>query len=314
MSTGENLLLTILSLIERRLRKTIYGDIPAFMFLDEIELALHSSALRRLIFFLKDIAENNNTVMLFSTHSIELIRNISPSNIYYIQRHPMGKIETINPCYPVYATRNLESSNYGYDYILLVEDVLAQKIIEKILKDNKLLSNKRILVIPVGGWSQVLRFAYDMIKSNLTLSITKIIIILDRDIKNSVSGFLKNERIGFATPPQYLPIKSLEKFLLEKLVNNVDIELFREINDYLFQGRSLDSIIREYIKKASNNLYLQENIVTGKALYHLLVDELRKIRKTDEELISIIITYLFAKNSTELNELTSFLKEQIEII
>lgn len=47
MSTGENLLLTILYSIEKRLKKDIYGDIPAFMFLDEVELALHSSACLR---------------------------------------------------------------------------------------------------------------------------------------------------------------------------------------------------------------------------------------------------------------------------
>lgn len=51
MTTGENLLLTILNSLERRLNKEIYGEIPAFMFLDEVELALHSSALRRLVFF-----------------------------------------------------------------------------------------------------------------------------------------------------------------------------------------------------------------------------------------------------------------------
>lgn len=134
MSTGENLLLTILSSIEKRLKKEVYGETPAFMFLDEVELALHSSALRRLVFFLKNITENNNTVVLFSTHSIELIRSISSDNIYYLQRHVDGKIESINPCYPVYATRNLESSNYGHDYIIMVEDDLAKTIIEKFLE------------------------------------------------------------------------------------------------------------------------------------------------------------------------------------
>lgn len=132
MSTGENLLLTILSSLEKRLKKVVYGDIPAFMFLDEVELALHSSALRRLVFFLKDIAEKNNTVVLFSTHSIELIRSIVPENIYYLQRHIDDSIEAINPCYPVYATRNLESSNYGHDYIIMVEDDLAKTIVERI--------------------------------------------------------------------------------------------------------------------------------------------------------------------------------------
>lgn len=52
-------------------------------------------------------------------------------------------------------------------------------------------TNKRILVIAVGGWTQVLRFAYDTIRSNLMLSTTKILIILDRDIKDDVPNFIK---------------------------------------------------------------------------------------------------------------------------
>lgn len=255
MSTGENLLLTILSSLETRLKKKIYGETPAFMFLDEIELALHSSALRRLVFFLKEIAEKNNTVVLFSTHSIELIRSISAENIYYLQRHVDGSIEAINPCYPVYATRNLESSNYGHDYIIMVEDELAKTIVERILRQKRLLSNKRVLVIAVGEWTQVLRFAYDTIRSNLALNTTKILIVLDRDIRESVSGFMKKERIGFTNAPNYLPIKSLEKYLLDKLTINVDIALFRELNDYIFQGKSLDTIIKDYDAKIKNDVY-----------------------------------------------------------
>ncbi len=310
MSTGENLLLTILNLIEQRLNKKIYGDIPAFMFLDEIELALHSSALRRLVFFLNDIAENKNTVVLFSTHSIELIRSISPNNIFYLQRHLNGELETINPCYPVYATRNLESSNYGHDYIILVEDLLAQKIVERILKEQKLLSNKRILVIAAGGWSQVLRFAYDMIRSNLTLCTTKILIILDKDIKKSVSGYMEKEKIGFSTPINFLPIESLEKYLLEKLVTTLDINLFRNLNDYLFQGKSLDEIIKDYNYDIKNGKYKgQTKISNGKKLYSLLIQELEKIRQTENELVSIVIEYLFDKGN--FNELITFLKKEL---
>lgn len=172
-----------------------------------------------------------------------------------MQRHIAGSIEAINPCYPVYATRNLESSNYGHDYIIMVEDELAREIVERILRQKRLLSNKRVLAIAVGGWTQVLRFAYDTIRSNLALSTTKIFIILDRDIKKDVPKFLKNERINFANEPAYLPIKSLEKYLLEKLVNKIDLNLFRELNDYLFQGKSLDIIIKEYNTKIKNGVY-----------------------------------------------------------
>lgn len=313
MSTGENLLLTILNSLEIRLGKKNYGEYPTFVFLDEIELALHSSALRRLVFFLREIAENENFVVLFSTHSIELIRSIKPENIYYLQRHVNSSIEIINPCYPVYATRNLESSNYGHDYIIMVEDDLARKIIEKILYQKNLLSNKRILVIAVGGWTQVLRFAYDMIRSNLALSTTKILIVLDRDIKDSVPGFLKNEKIGFSNPPHYLPIKSLEKFLLEKLTVNVDHTLFRKLNDYLFQGKSLDEIIKMYNHNIKNGIYTDaEKISNGKMLYDLLKHELHQIRKTDEELAQMVVDYLFENKNSDIDELSGFLESALK--
>ena len=312
MSTGENLLLTILSSLEKRIKKQVYGEIPAFMFLDEVELALHSSALRRLVFFLKEIAEKNNTVVLFSTHSIELIRSISPENIYYLQRYSNGSIEAINPCYPVYATRNLESSNYGHDYIIMVEDDLAKTIVERILREKRLLGNKRVLVIAVGGWVQVLRFAYDTIRSNLALSTTKILIVLDRDIKDNVSGFLKKEHIGFTNEPSFLPIKSLEKFLLEKLIHNVDMQLFRELNDYLFQRKSLDLIVKDYNIKIKNELYTDgEKINNGKLLYEELKHELLQIRKDNAELVSIIVDYLFEKNGAEINQLVCFIENKL---
>ncbi|MCR1919977.1 AAA family ATPase [Frisingicoccus caecimuris] len=313
MSTGENLLLTILNSLEKRLKKDVYGETPAFMFLDEIELALHSSALRRLVFFLREIAEKNNTVVLFSTHSIELIRSIPAENIYYLQRHVDGSIEVINPCYPVYATRNLESSNYGHDYIIMVEDELARAIVERILRQKRLLSNKRVLVIAVGGWTEVLRFAYDTIRSNLALSTTKILIVLDRDIRESVSGFLKKERMGFSNAPNYLPIKSLEKYLLDKLIQNVDAVLFRELNDYLFQGKSLDIIIKEYDIKVKNGIYTDiEKINNGKMLYNELKHELHQIRKSDDDLVSIIVDYLFDANNKEIEELTTFFESKLK--
>lgn len=57
MSTGENLLITILhSLNYVQKRRNMNADNHAYVvFLDEIELALHASALRRLVHFLKTI-------------------------------------------------------------------------------------------------------------------------------------------------------------------------------------------------------------------------------------------------------------------
>lgn len=312
MSTGENLLLTILDSIERRIKKANYGKNPAFMFLDEIELALHSAALRRLVYFLNNIADKQNTVVLFSTHSIELIRSINPQRIFYLQNHVDGTLEIINPCYPVYATRNLESSNYGHDFIIMVEDDLAKEIVERILKEERLLTNKRILVIPVGGWTQVIRFAYDSIRSNLALSTTKILIVLDRDIKDSVNSFMKKEKINFSNKPNFLPIKSLEKYLLEKLVINVDKTIFRELNDYIFQGKSLDDIIKACKKEIEQKTEKNKD-KDGKKLYSALEHELSQIRKNSNDLVEIIIRHIFSSGNSEIKELAEFLKKEIDL-
>lgn len=309
MSTGENLLISILHSLEMRIVKENYSAIPTLILLDEIELALHSSALRRLIYFLERLSSKHNFVVFFSTHSIELIRSISPHNIFYLQRHADNKLEVINPCFPVYATRNLESSNYGHDYIIMVEDNLAKSIVDKILYNKQLLGNKRVLVIAVGGWTQVLRFAYDTIRSNLALSTTKIVIVLDRDIKQEVPGFLKSERIGFANPPHFLPIKSLEKYLLDKLVKNVDLKLYRKLNDYVFQNRSLSDIINKYQSNVKNGVYRDlEKVNNGKALFTELQHELTQIRKNEEDISEIIVEHLFEGNNLEIDELSNYLK------
>lgn len=306
-------MITILHSLKIRLGKTSYDEVPILILLDEIELALHSSALRRLVFFLKELSVDNNFVVMFSTHSIELIRSIKPENIYYLQQHVDKTIEVINPCYPVYATRNLESSNYGHDYIIMVEDDLARTIVEKILYKKRLLSNKRILVIAVGGWTQVLRFAYDTIRSNLTLSTTKIMIILDRDIKDKVPKFLKSEHIGFSIQPNFLPVQSLEKYLLDKLTINVDHDLFRRLSDYTFQGKSLADIINTYQSGINNRVYTDvEKIKNGKILYELLRHEMRQIRKNEEELLNAVVDYLFEKNDKNIDELSDFLESNLE--
>ena len=308
MSTGENLLLSILHSLERRLNKEIYGNEPILVLLDEVELALHSSALRRLVFLMEQLAEKHNLVVIFSTHSIEVIRSIRPSRIYFLEKYADNSMGVLNPCYPVYASRNLESSNYGHDFILIVEDSLAKLILDRILQKEKLLGNKRVLVIPVGGWTEVVRFTYDMIRSNLALSTTKILIVLDRDIKGDVKPFMRKNNIGFANEPNYLPIKSVEKFLLEKLTKKIDQELFRELSDYVFQNKSLASMIQEYQTEVKNGAIKEKDrINNGKALYSKILHELEQMRKPESELINVLVDYFFKKPNEELLELQEFL-------
>jgi hypothetical protein len=299
--------------MEIRVGRGNYRTTPSLILLDEIELALHSSALRRLVYFLEDVSKKYNFSIIFSTHSIELIRSLNPENIFYIQKHADESLEIIKPCYPVYATRNLESSNYGHDLIIMVEDNLAKMIVDNILSKKRLLGNKRVLVIAVGGWTEVIRFAYDTIRSNLALKTTKIVIILDRDIKDQVSGFMKNNNIGFSIPPNFLPIKSLEKYLLYNLTVKVDHELFSKLRDYVFQNKSLNDIVSAYLTDVKNGVCKNiDEVKNGKTFFGYIRQELHNMRKNDDVISNIIVEYLFEKENEQINELSIFLENTLD--
>lgn len=305
MSTGENLLVSILNSLYIRNNDRANLSKPCILFLDEIELALHPSSLKRLIQFLEDISLRYNYAIYFSTHSIELVGSIKPSNIYYLERHADNTIEVINPCYPAYATRILYDHS-GYDKVILVEDDLAKLIIDRILRDNHLLNSKLVHVLPCGGYTNVIDLAHDVVRFNLLGRKASVSIILDGDVKEKANNYLAKRGINNNIPLNFLPIESLEKYLKSNLYDNVDHKLFRELNDYIFHNKSLDDIIADYKFMCKNDDR------DGKQLYSAINKELISLREERSTLVEFIVRYLFDTNSTSLDKITDFLKKQMQ--
>ncbi len=308
MSTGENLLISILHSLKILYNKRTHRNDgwPCIVFLDEIELALHASALRRLVLFLKDIANELDLAIFFSTHSIELLREIKPQNIYYLQYNVDDSISITNPCYPAYATRNLYSDDgYGNDMVILVEDDLAKLIIERILIEKELLKNIRVKVLPTGGWTNTITMAYDVVSSNLLVKGTKLAVVLDGDVASEVPAFISNHKMYSGIKLDYLPIKSLEKFLRENLYIKVNSNLFSILDSYVFQKKPLNDILKEY--KRQND----KDDSDGKILYGYLLNELRSMRKDREDLVEIVVKYIMANSTQEIESLATYLRSKI---
>lgn len=307
MSTGENLLLSILSSLEALYnRRTQHNDgRPCIVFLDEIELALHSSALRRLVLFLKEIALSLDLSIFFSTHSIELLREIKSQNIYYLSNLFNDTIMVTNPCYPAYATRNLYGDDgYGNDLVILVEDDLAKIIIEKILQNKNVAQNIRIKILPTGGWTNTISMAYDVISSNLLQKGTQIAVVLDQDIKDQVPAFLAKHKQYSGIKLDFLPIASLEKYLRYNLIIQINPNLFSMLDTYLFQKKPLQEILNSYGRKANED-------DDGKSLYGCLLNEVRSIRKDREDIVDLVVKFIFRNDLDSVNKLTEYLKEKI---
>ncbi len=307
MSTGEYLMLSILHSLKMRIDNR--GDLstPCLVFLDEIELALHASALRRLIILLNDIANRYNMAIYFSTHSIELIRDLSPERIFYIQKYIDGSIGVLNPCYPAYATKNLYDSNLGYDDVILVEDDLARMIIYNLLREHSLLENKLVCVLPCGGWQNVIRLANDILQSNLLGAKSKLIVVLDGDIETKVQPFLQQNNITLNTPLNYLPVPSLEKHLKESLYDQVDQDLTQELNNYIFHKTSLTHILQQY----KNNGPYKKDDKSGKELFTILEEEAKSNGKGRADIIDILFRFIHDKKPETVTAIVTFLKKQL---
>jgi len=305
MSTGENLLISVLNSINLRNNDRASLHKPCVLFLDEIELALHPSSLKRLVRFLRDMSLSYNYAIYFSTHSIELISSIRPDNIFFLERHSDGSVEILNPCYPAYATRILYDHS-GYDFIFLVEDDLAKEIINRLLRDNNLLTSKLVHVLPCGGYTNVIELAREVVSSNLVGKKSSISIILDGDVRVEAQQYMIKHEISNNIPINYLPIESLEKFLKTKLYDVVDHKFFRFLNDNIFHQVSLSEIIENYRSEVDVS---KDN--SGKKLYKRIDDELRNRNKSRADLVEIVVTYLMSNQNIDLEKVVKYLRKQL---
>lgn len=271
MSSGECLLISLLHFINNSIiNQKISENIPILMLLDEIELALHPSAISRFLDLLEEIVQKYSHVsVLLTTHAPEVIRKIAPKNIYKLENNN-GSIQIVNPCYPAYAIRELYSHD-RYDYLILCEDILTKRSIEYFIDKHKLRESRLVCVCPVGGWKNVLDLHIEIEKNNIVGRNTQIISILDGDVKDQTNKIKQYKNLK----KMYLPIMSIEKCLYEKLYKNVDNNFRKILNDKFFTIESIKELVYDFEKNHPNKH--NEN----KELYRHLLESL-KVRKIDE--------------------------------
>lgn len=240
LSTGEFLLINLLHLLNNLLVRTNNNENLNIILIDEVELALHPSAIRRLVEFMKKITHRYNIATYFSTHSLEIIRALPIDNLFYLKQKDKNTIVCETPCYPAYITRDIYTHS-GYDIIILVEDELAENIVRAFLDKNNYEKNKRIQILPVGGYQNTLDLHNNLVSDKVLSDISHIISIIDGDVKETVNKKITEEHLWNSVASDFilfLPIESLEKYLKIQLFDNENYDLMRKIRDRLFRFKS----------------------------------------------------------------------------
>lgn len=302
LSTGENLLVSVLHSIQYQLRKSSAYRELYLVLLDEIELALHPSALNRLIKFLSGLAVERHLAVYFSTHSVELIRQIPSENIYFLRKHLNNVVEVQNPVSAAYATRAIYIHD-GYDLLILVEDNLAKGLVDWVIKKEDLNKKRLIHILPAGGWENVLSLHQDIISSYILKQSQKSISILDGDVQDDYKTKYVDKGLHGNLNVFFTPIKSAEKYLRDKLVDNVDFDFYNDFGDNFFKRKTLDSLLNEYKEVGG-----VENDKKGKRLLNILKNELVAIGQSEKEFYTFLTEYIFEQEKVFMTDLAVRIK------
>lgn len=180
-SLGE---LCVLKLL-RRLKECRKG---AMVLIDELELALHPKAQIELLNYLKAFAPTKELTIIFSTHSVSLLKSVPRNCILFLDNSGAQTI-AVEGCYPAYAIGNMAyGEERAPDAVLYVEDDAAVHATEALLQhfmNTKYGANPTmrptVQVLPIGTFMSVVRHLAG--SDSVLPATTRTAALLDDDVK-----------------------------------------------------------------------------------------------------------------------------------
>lgn len=235
MGAGEQRILKILDLL--------YAVNPySLILIDEIDLLLHVTALRRLIETISEVAENKKLQVIFTTHSMEMDKLKKYVDIRYLESLP-EKTMVYDAITPDIVYELTEHSNKAIE--IYVEDLLAETIVRCIASDLNVLRNVKIVKYGAASNAFAIAASFAMQNKNADNSL----IVLDGDVYRSKKEKNKAiKKVLTGTEKNYEEkVKRAESFISQfSLEEGVEPERF--IFNMLVEMQCSDEIV-EYAKK-----------------------------------------------------------------
>jgi hypothetical protein len=180
----------------------------SLVLIDELEMALHPRAQIKLYKYLTQVSDKKNLTVIFSTHSVSLLKSVPHQNIIFLDRGDDGVVHPIVGCFPAYAIGNITiGEERTPDVILYVEDDVARSLVDPLAK--LAMSDKygaaefspSVKVVPIGGFKQVISFLAH--HKAILPARTKSYALLDKDVEDETVANWKSSN-------NYARLKELE--------------------------------------------------------------------------------------------------------
>lgn len=139
LSSAEYFIISMYKMIQKKCK---------FIAIDEIDISLDAMAQVRFIEKLRELSTNYEIKLLFSTHSLALIKTLNTQELFYMDLE-QGVCSFENRSY-----NYIKSLLYGfqdYDKYILTEDKTLKEYMEYLLKDENIFS--KYIILYIGGAS-----------------------------------------------------------------------------------------------------------------------------------------------------------------
>lgn len=149
------------------------------IFIDEIDISLDASAQVNLLRCLRDYCNDYNVNIVFTTHSLALMKTLQQDELYYIEcNDESGIVQITNRSYNF--IKSILYGFSGYDKYILTEDERLEDYIKYIIDRGDNIFHK-FQIIYVGGGEQVIDLLRRNEARNFLSDNENVIAILDGD-------------------------------------------------------------------------------------------------------------------------------------
>ncbi|OPB34635.1 AAA family ATPase [Pseudomonas fluorescens] len=260
LSSGEYLLISVYRKIKNRCKLIV---------IDEIDISLDAAAQTRLATKLRSFCATYSVNILFTTHSLALMKTLSDREIFYLLDDPT----CVRPIPASYSyVKSILFGFKGWDRYILTEDDLLQKLLEHLLKKHHPKTHFQYKIIYIGGGSGVVDLMSRNAKEEFFANQKNVISILDGD--QAKEKHVRNYKNVYC-----IPFLSIEKqlhadyyggsALLESAIGKTQVFDNKQLYKHIMKNRLMteaqvieylcttyDKETREFMKIFDNFLYL----------------------------------------------------------
>jgi ABC-type multidrug transport system ATPase subunit len=256
LSSGEYFLIN--------LYRTIKGT-AQLVVIDEIDISLDSAAQANLAGWLRAFCIRYGRKILFTTHSLALMRQLEAGELFYIDESD-GEVSIVPTSYS-YAKARLFGFA-GWDKYILTEDEVLLGFIKALIEKFCPKCFFRYKIVFIGGGTQVVSLMKHNEYEQFLSSPDKVIAILDGDQRNE--KFTRHPRVYM------IPIESVEKAIYADSQTSADFPFGTDRDN--FTGA-----------KDFHNYLQQKQIATQGEIFEYLIN---KNEETLQHLASVLRDFL----------------------